>query len=157
MLRLLKDLYIQSRLLTSNLFNEKTFHKSFYRDLRRARRSILIESPYLTERRVAYYAPLFKELTKNKVKIRVNTRHPRYHEGQMKTQAEKATAVLLEAGVQIYTYNDFRHWKLAIIDKTILWEGSLNILSHGRSREVMRRSISSYLCHKMIDFVKICY
>ncbi len=157
MLRLLKDLCYQGRFLTSSLFNERTFYASFCRDLKRARRNIVIESPYLTERRAVYYAPLFETLTKRRVKIRINTRHPRYHDGKMKAQAERATKILLGAGVKIYTYNDLRHWKLATIDNAILWEGSLNILSHGRSREIMRRSRSSHLCRKMIVFSRIYY
>ncbi len=31
------------------------------------------------------------------------------------------------------------HRKLAVIDRTILWEGSLNILSQNRSQKVMSR------------------
>ena len=84
MFRLLKDLYYQGRFLTSDLFNERTFYASFCRDLKRAKKSIVIESPYLTERWATYYASLFKALSKRRVKIRINTRHPRYHDERMK-------------------------------------------------------------------------
>ena len=155
MLKLLRDLHRQSRFLASKLFNEKTFYASFYWDLKHARKGIIIESPYLTVKRATYYAPLFRTLAKRKIKVRINARHPNCHDTVMKTQAEKAAQILLETGVKIYTYDDLRHWKLAIIDNAILWEGSLNILSHGRNREIMRRSASSYLCHKMIDFARV--
>ena len=115
----------------------------------------MIESPYLTERRAAYYAPLFRKLVGRNIKVRVNTRRPGCHDGWMKFQAQNATQILLKAGVEICTYNDLRHWKLATIDKVILWEGSLNILSHGRSREIMRRTSSPRLCREMIDFAKL--
>ena len=153
MLRIIRDLLVQRKLLVSELFNERTFFQAFCRDLKKAKKRVIIESPYLTERRTEYLAPYLQRLAERGVKVRVNTRYPRCHEGEMRIKAEKATRILLDAGVKIYTYDDRRHWKLALIDNRILWEGSLNILSHGRSREIMRRSQSAYLCREMIDFV----
>ena len=155
MLKLLLLFRRKDRLLSSKLFNERGFHASFRRDLNRARKSVVIESPYLTERRAAYYAPLFRKLVERKVKVRVNTRLPGCHDERMKIQAKNAARILLGAGVEIHTYLDLRHWKLAAIDKAVLWEGSLNILSHGRSREIMRRTSSPILCREMIDFAKL--
>ncbi|MYB40009.1 hypothetical protein F4X86_01770 [Candidatus Saccharibacteria bacterium] len=154
MLNLIRDLWIQGGFLASQLFNERSFYEPFTKDVRRAKKRIVIESPYLTERRARYYAPLFRKLASRKVKIRINTRHPRYHNNGMREQAEGAIKILLAAGAKVYTYNDLRHWKLAILDNTVLWEGSLNILSHGRSREIMRRSRSRFFCRKMLDFAK---
>ena len=139
---------------TSQLFNELTFDRAFREDLAKAKKAIIIESPYMTERRAHYFAALFNRLSEQKVKIRINTRHPRCHSTSMRYQAETAAKILLRNGARIYTYNDLRHRKLAIIDNTILWEGSMNILSHGRSLELMRRYNSTFFCRKMIDFVK---
>ena len=144
-------------LLTSQLFDESGFYKAFSRDICRAKKRIVIESPYLTERRALYYAPLFRKLESRKVKIRINTRHPRYHDNGMRPQAEGAVKILKAAGAKVYAYNDLRHWKLAVIDNDVLWEGSLNILSHGRNREIMRRSRSYSLCRKMLNFAKPYY
>lgn len=154
MLRMFRDLLIQRQLLVSHLFNEKSFYKSFSKDIRQAKKRIVIESPYMTERRAQYYAPLFRQVVSRKVKIRINTRHPKCHDAKMRVQAENAARILLATGVKIYTYEDSRHWKLAIIDDAILWEGSLNILSHGWNREIMRRSESAFFCCKMIDFAR---
>ena len=155
MIRLLRDFCQQEKLLTSDLVSEHTFYRAFSRDLKRARKKIVIESPFLTERRAAYYAPLFSSLIRRRFKIGINTRHPDCHDEKMKTQAKRTVQILLATGVELHTYNDLRHRKLAIIDNAILWEGSPNILSHGHSQEIMRRFTSSYLCHKMIDFAKI--
>lgn len=43
--------------------------------------------------------------------------------------------------------------KIAVIDGRILWEGSLNILSQGNSREVMRRIESEELTKQMVRFL----
>ena len=154
MLRILQDLLIQRNLLISKLFRETTFYHAFRNDLLRAKKRIVIESPYLTERRASYFAPLFQRLVGKGIKIRINTRHLKCHDEVMRLKAKEATRILLNVGVKIYTYNDWRHWKLAIIDNKMLWEGSLNILSHNKNREIMRRSKSRHFCSKIIDFAK---
>ena len=47
------------------------------------------------------------------------------------------------------------HRKLAVIDRKILWEGSLNILSHVRSREIMRRIVGARSVKEMTDFLSL--
>ena len=155
MLSILRNITGSQKLLTSHLHDEKAFYQAFLQDLRNAKRNIVIESPYLTERRVNYFMPLLGQLRKRKVSIRVNTRHPKLHSPLMQAQAEKALRIFVDNRIQVYTYNDQRHWKLAAIDRTILWEGSLNILSHSKSREIMRRTNSPYLCRQMLRFIKV--
>ena len=141
-----------SDLLTSKLFDESTFYKAFVNDLRSANKSVIIESPFLTERRALQFAILFNKLTKQGVSIQINTRQPRHHGKLLEIQAWKAIKILKQNGVKIYSYNDMRHRKLAIIDNQILWDGSLNILSQSQSREIMRRSNSAVLCKQMVSF-----
>lgn len=144
-----------SGLLSSKLYDERSFYDAFAKDINRAKSSVIIESPYLTERRVLQFCQLFKRMNKQRVKIRINTRNPRYHDKTLKIQAWKAMAILREHNVKVCTYNDMRHRKLAIIDGTVLWEGSLNILSQNNSKELMRRTISEDLCNQVLHFTSI--
>ena len=45
------------------------------------------------------------------------------------------------------------HRKLAIIDRKILWEGSLNILSQNHSRELMRRIENEEITVETFNFL----
>jgi hypothetical protein len=56
-------------------------------------------------------------------------------------------------GVDVYMTVG-HHRKLAVIDKSILWEGSLNILSQHDSCEVMRRIANDELAADMLSYVK---
>jgi hypothetical protein len=47
------------------------------------------------------------------------------------------------------------HRKLAIIDRRLLWEGSLNMLSQNDSCEIMRRIESNSLATQMIHFARL--
>ena len=142
-------------LTNTSLYNEQSFYSAFVRDVKRAQSAVVIESPFLTEKRALYFAGLFNQLTRKGVKIRVNTRNPRHHDKLLEIQAWKSIRILRDNGVKVYFFNDMRHRKLAIIDGQILWEGSLNILSQALSREVMRRTNSTELAHQMIQFTKM--
>jgi hypothetical protein len=50
-------------------------------------------------------------------------------------------------------YTGGHHRKLAVLDKHILWEGSLNILSNNGTCEVMRRIESRELAEQMVRFL----
>ena len=121
MFSLLQNILGSQKLLVSDLYNERAFYWAFLRDLKAARRNVVIESPYLTEKKARYFMPALKELHQRKVSVRINTRNPNFHDSYMKDQAEKALAILKTSRAKIYVYTDLRHWKLAAIDKSILW------------------------------------
>jgi len=58
-------------------------------------------------------------------------------------------------GVQVLLCTGNHHRKLAILDRNILWEGSLNILSQRHSREIMRRIENEELSLEMFNFLKL--
>lgn len=145
----------KATLINTSLYNEQSFYHAFVSDIRCAQSTVVIESPYLTERRALYFANLFRKLAKKGVAIRVNTRNPRNHDKLLEIQAWKSIRILRGNGVKVYFFNDMRHRKLAIIDQQILWEGSLNILSQALSKEIMRRTNSAELAQQMCTFTKI--
>lgn len=82
------------------------------------------------------------------------TRDPSDHDDEyMRDQAVNEILRSKEMGVNITLLKGYHHRKLAIIDKKILWEGSLNILSQNKSKEVMRRIESSQLALEVLKFV----
>lgn len=142
---------IQTAVPTSKLYSEETFYKAFVKDIRQAKSELVIESAYMTTRRVHYLLPYFKELKKNQVRVVINTRNPEEHDLYLREEARKCLSLLLEIGVQVI-FSESLHRKTAIIDRNTLWEGSLNILSQNNSQEVMRRTESSELGWQMIRF-----
>ena len=127
--------------ISSKLYEEKTFYPAFIKDLRRAKLEVIIESPYLTQKRLNTMLPVFRKLRKRDINIIVNTKEPDEHDENMKVEALLCVYELQNSGVEVfYTYG--LHRKLAIIHQKILWEGSLNILSQNKSIEIMRRVVS---------------
>lgn len=139
-------------LLASRLYDNNSFYGTFEKDLRRARVSVVIESPFITAKRMDVLFPVLLKLRQRGVHIVVNTRNPIEHDEIYEVQALSAIRMMQEIGVRVL-YTVKHHRKLAIIDDEILWEGSLNILSQNDSCEIMRRSVSQQLANEMTRFI----
>ena len=86
MLRLLRRTP-KATLTNTALYNERSFYSAFIKDVKRAQSTVVIESPFLTEKRALYFARLFNKLDRKGVRIRVNTRNPRHHDKPLEIQA----------------------------------------------------------------------
>lgn len=139
---------------TSQLYNEKTFYPNFGHSLTLARKEIIIESPFLTKRRVLALLPLIKRVKARGVNVLINTREPSEHDDIMKYEAEQAIGILMDADVALF-FTGKLHRKLAIIDRFTVWEGSLNILSQHDSCEIMRKTKSNSYALQLITFIGI--
>lgn len=139
-------------LVLSQLYNQDKFYDAFSRDLNCARTRVVIESPFITMKRLDTLLPTLERLRAKGVSIVVNTKPPEEHEQLFHDQAIRAIAVLQDMGVTVLITVG-HHRKLAIIDDNILWEGSLNVLSQNDSCEFMRRIRSSILTRQMILFI----
>jgi len=139
----------------SSLLNEETFYTMFIKDLKRCNSEVIIESPFLTNRRLAQLLPILQKLKAKRVRVVINTRDPRVCDDEYQRGiTHEAVSKLQHMGIQVL-YTSGHHRKLAIIDRKILYEGSLNILSQNNSCEVMRRIESVQLAWQMIRFVGI--
>ena len=85
--RLFLSKSVAPELLQSALHTEGTFYKSFVRDLRHAKREVIIESPFIACKRTESLLPAFRRLARRGVSIRINTRNPRHHERELQIQA----------------------------------------------------------------------
>lgn len=155
MLRLFSCSAPPIELLSSKLYDQDTFYPAFLKDLANCHSEVIIECPFITNRRLKTLLPTLEKLKARKVRIAINTRDPRAHdEGRWQDDAHEAISKLQHMGVQVlYTGN--HHRKVAILDRNILYEGSLNILSQNDSCEVMRRIESTPLAWQMVRFIGI--
>ena len=138
----------------SDLFNEQTFFKAFEQDITSAKKEIIIESPFITVKRTKSLFPYLESARKRGVKIIINTRDPIEHDDYMKVEAEQGLDLLNDLDVTIL-YTGKLHRKLAIIDREIAWNGSLNMLSQNDSCEIVQRIVSSTYPQELIRFIGI--
>lgn len=142
-----------NELLFSRLLNQDSFYDALAKDLARAGHEVIIESPFISFRRLDYLLPIFRKLAQRKVRIVINTK-PAEEQADYGVQAAECIVALHELGIEVLITGG-HHRKLAIIDRQILYEGSLNILSQNDSCEIMRRIYSEQIANQMIDFTGI--
>lgn len=142
-----------SSLTTSNLFNERTFYRAFEEDLAACAHEVVIESPFITTKRVALLLPILQKAINRGVNVTINTKDPMEHDEDMRIESEKSLSILQDNNIHIL-FTGGHHRKLAIFDREVLWEGSLNI-SQNDSCEVMRRIESKQLAMQMVSFTKL--
>lgn len=139
---------------STSLYDQNTFYKAFERDLVSARQEVIIECPFITERRMNVLLPIFAKMRRRNVKVIVNTRNPDEHDGDYRYQAINAVAAMQDLGI-IVLYTVGHHRKLAIIDRRVVYEGSLNILSFSDSCEIMRKMVSETIAMQLCKFIAI--
>ncbi len=137
----------------SILYDETTFYNQFTQDLDKAEKEVIIESAYITIPRMRMLKPYFEKLVRKGVQIFIITRYPKEHNEAMEQHSEAGIRYFEGLGVQVLLCEG-HHRKLSMIDRKLLWEGSLNILSQTHSREFMRRIDSRQLTEDLFKFLK---
>ena len=72
---------------SSRLYDQDTFYGSFLHDLRHAKLRVIIESPFITERRMVTLFPILERLRKRNVRIIINTKPFEEHDAHYREQA----------------------------------------------------------------------
>lgn len=150
-----KRTYDSDEPLSSELHTEHTFYDRFIDDMYAAKRTIYIESPFITTIRCRSLLPYFSELSAKGIRIYITTRNPSTHSSERELEAAAEIHYLTEVGVKVIYSSSKAHRKIVIIDDSILYEGSLNVLSHFKSEEIMRRLASEVLVKEMRKLLKI--
>ncbi|MDD3002495.1 MAG: phospholipase D-like domain-containing protein [Candidatus Shapirobacteria bacterium] len=142
-------------LIYSKLYDDISFYPKFKEDLRHCKKEVIIESPFISSQRICTLIRPLESLVNRKVKVYIITRDPDEHDINMKRQAEEAIRRFERIGIQVIISSEYSHRKLAILDRKILWEGSLNILSQTYSQEIMRRINSEVQTKKCFNFINL--
>lgn len=148
----LRNLQCSDELLSSSLLDQVNFYHTFEKDLARAKGEVVIESPFISFKRLNLLLPIFRRLIQRGIRIVVNTKPIEEQDTDYSWQVAECFTKLQEVGVEVLITGG-HHRKLAIIDRQILYEGSLNILSQNDSCEIMRRICSDQLAQQMIYFI----
>lgn len=144
-----------NNLQESRLFDETSFYPSFIKDLTNCKREVIIESPFITSSRMGFLMPVFKNLLIRGVKIHIVTRDPAEHNENFRNEVTNEILDCAELDINVVLLKGNHHRKLAIVDRQILWEGSLNILSQCYSKEIMRRTDSRLATRAMFNFLNL--
>lgn len=136
--------------VTGVVYDETSFWSKWYSDLDKARHSIVIVSPFVWPEAVQRNLSSLKRALERRVEVTIYMRRV----GFQRPKNKEALDMLCESNVSVVQSEKSLHQKLAIIDQRIVWEGSLNILSHVGSMEHMRRFNSHTVVAEVQNAIK---
>jgi len=150
-----KHLKSSPNITPSILYDESTFYQAFFKDLESCRKEVIIESPFITSSRMEKFYPAFQKMLDRRTKVLIITRDPSDLDPKVRDVATNEIMQMADMGIDITLLKGNHHRKLAIIDKKITWEGSLNILSQNNSMEIMRRIEDKKTAENLMKFLKL--
>jgi len=139
------------------ILNEENFYDAFRHDLKVAKSSVVIVSPFVARKRLRSLINDFKSTVKKGTRVYIVTRHPT-HQGTNKHRTESLIEEMRKAGVKVVIaskkigFHEKFHEKIAVIDNSVVYHGSMNILSQADSSESMiafrgRKTIEELMKH----------
>jgi superfamily II DNA or RNA helicase len=123
---------------TASIYNQESFSSVFTKDLQEAQKEILIVSPFLTKSRVNQMKPLLLSSLANGASTIILTRPTDSFSDSTRPKIIDLVTELNSSGLTVI-HKDGIHQKFSIIDRRIVWYGSINLLSYGKSEETMMR------------------
>jgi KaiC/GvpD/RAD55 family RecA-like ATPase/predicted RNA-binding Zn-ribbon protein involved in translation (DUF1610 family) len=136
----------------TGIFSEGTFFPTFMADLEAAQRSAVIFSPFLTARGAGRLADHLRAAIGRGVAVRLVTNPP----APSGLFGDDGLVETMEALRKLGVAVDLRakmHEKIAFLDDSVVWAGSLNIMSHRDTSELMLRLPSRAAFEQIAAFV----
>jgi superfamily I DNA and/or RNA helicase len=129
-------------------FTGEGFYKAFEKDLRGVKSKVFLASPFTTAQGTERWMQTFRDLRAKNVEI-VGFTKPVNEKDASTNSAEIHTG--LEGVFKELRPVSKMHEKLAVFDQRVVWLGSLNILSHKNSTEIMVRIDSPDFAQSILD------
>ena len=134
-------------------YTDTTMWKQFFKDLESANHRLIIQSAFIGINRMKdYWAPLRRCVRRN-VSVCVFLQQPERWNGPDAPPVSNFEALaegLENEGVHV-TLKPEIHEKLMVVDESVLWDGSLNYLSHTRSKDRIHRFANTEVIYEAIE------
>lgn len=132
---------MSSSIAENQIFNGSTFYRPYTSDLAKAKRSIVISSPKLYRTEQNPLVTLLKELAQQGIEILITTAAE--NEQTIFIQS-KGLSVKVKPKLSLYT---------TIIDKEVVWYGSINTLGYASKDDNMIKVTDIYLANELIKMI----
>ena len=132
---------ISSSIAENQIFNGSTFYRPYTSDLTKAKRSIVISSPKLYRTEQNPLVTLLKELAQQGIEILITTVAENEQTAFIQS---KGLSVKVKPKLSLYT---------TIIDKEVVWYGSINTLGYASKDDNMIKVTDIYLANELIEMI----
>ena len=132
------------------IFDIETYADIYWRDLSEVKQEVIISSPRLNTEKVKRIISVLGEKQEMGVKVTVVTWHPDYYKYGRDVVRMNLLELLRRAGVELRLVEDnCEHF--AVIDKEIVWYGSVNLLSKEDAEDNLMRVCSKEIASELLE------
>ncbi len=140
---------IQNKLDANAIFDTETYYKIYEQDLLRANSEVIISSPGLNEKKVTQFVRGMQRKQESGIKVTVITLEATSYPENRVEKASELISYLKQAGVVVKLLPTM-HEHFALIDKEIVWYGSMNLLSGEKGDDNLMRVVSKEIVQELM-------
>lgn len=138
--------------ITNSIFGSDNYRKPLEKDILSAAKSIVISSPFLGSKSTNWLIDQVDNLQMRGVRIYVISLSPDHYPGDGREHHMELLQSLRGSGVQILTHPRC-YERFAVIDQSIVWYGSMNLLSNAREDDNLMRITSPSIAQELFELV----
>lgn len=136
----------------SSIFDNNNFLNVFIADILSANHEVLLVSPFVSKRTLSKLLPPLAPVA---AKITIITRPPEDNKNEIvRHRAEECITMLKDSGFTIRKRSGI-HQKFTVIDRRLIWYGSINFLSFGTSEESVMRLESVNIAAELVGSMEV--
>ena len=136
--------------ITQSLFDWQSYLSVYQKDLESASSEIIISGPAISNAKSKTLIDLSVRLAETGIKIIVSALNPESFEDG--THQAEVIQALRESGIIVITTSN-HHERFAVIDKKIVWYGSINLLSKEKPDERLMRIESKEIASELLESI----
>ena len=138
----------------NSIFDFNNYIHVFQNDIQEAVSEIVISSPGLNKNKVNSFCELVNKITGKKIDITVVTLSPESYPASRIDITKKLIDCLVSIGINVVTCGKiYAHF--AVIDKEIVWYGSMNLLSREKEDDSMLRVVNKEIAEEFYEMAAV--
>lgn len=136
--------------VVKSIFDSRNYRETYASDIQSAKTELVISSPGLGSQRVWLFLKNISSLQEMGVKVTVLTMSAGAYPEDMAEHQERLISVLRDSGISVHV-DDQCHEHFAIIDKCIVWYGSMNFLSREKDDDNLMRINDKSIAQELLE------
>lgn len=135
----------------SVIYGGHTFTVPFEQDLTDAGRSIIVVSPGLQKGRLIKLLLLLQKAQTVGVEIILHTKAVDVYDAKYQESVQEAITMAEKTGIAVHTHKELQR-RYAVIDRSIVWYGSVDFLAFGRKDMDVIRFVNPDIAGELLAF-----
>ena len=141
---------VDNQIVSNSIYDSDNYWDVFGKDVLSARARVIISSPYLAARRVTWLCSGQESLSRRGVFSTVFTLSPDEYPEDGRDHHSQLIQSLKESGVRVVPQKNC-YERYAVIDDTLVWYGSLSLLSKAKEDDGMMRLESPAIAAELME------